>query len=76
MQPAYTHVGSHMSTAYNYLGMPHEVTGYRKGMVPQKPKEVGKKEKVEKKKESRRAEIPKHEEKKKSNVDKSEKVRF
>ena len=76
MQPAYANVGSHMSTAYNYLGVPHEVTGYRKGMVPRKPKQVGKKGKVEKKKESKRAEIPKHKEKKKSIVDKSEKVRF
>ena len=76
MHPAYASVGSHMSTAYNYLGVPHEVTGYRKGMVPRKPKEVGRKGKVEKKRESKRAEIPKHKEKKKSVVDKSEKVRF
>ena len=71
MSPAFSHVGSHVAPAYNYLGMPPAVTGYRKGVVPHKPKvEEDKKGKGEGKKESKRAEIPEHKEKKKSSVDK------
>jgi hypothetical protein len=76
MNPSYAHAGSHVSQAYNYLGVPPAVNGYRKGVVPHQPKEEGKKGKVEGKKESKRAEIPEHREKKKSSVDKNEKVAF
>ena len=76
MNPAYSHVGSHVAQAYNYLGTPPAVTGYRKGVVPHQPKAEGEKGKGGKKKESKRTEIPKHKDEKKSSVDKNEKVRF
>ena len=40
--PVMSHVGSNVLQSYNYLGVPPEVTGYRKGVVPKKPENTAK----------------------------------
>lgn len=74
MNPVYAHVGSHVAPTYNYLGVPPEVTGYRKGIVPHQLILKGAKLKSEGNKETKRMEIPERKEEKKGRVDKNEKV--
>lgn len=76
MNPAYSHVGTHTAMAYNYMGIPTEITGYKKGKVPSKPNKIGKKAKENGEKENKRAGIPHPNDVKKSNVEKKDKVNF
>ena len=71
--PVMSHVGSNVGQSYSYLGVPPEMTGYRKGLVPKKPGDAAKTSKNEKTKETKREDIP-GKTKKESNDDKNTKV--
>ena len=68
-----SHVGSNVGQSYSYLGLPPEMTGYRKGLVPKKPGHTAKTPKNGKTKEIKREDIP-GETRKESENDKNTKV--